>query len=221
MLIPAAHNQETMTFPVLPEGIESNLALPLPWQPVERRHLQRDFLMANVATVADREALRNYQLAINKRYIITGIGIRSVEEDVTHTSKRANLFGPQLRKLTRRAKVLRRFDQDVVGLEPDTSDDKAARAPWEGSADDFTGSVYDTKAIAELVGTDAARLNEVLSDERLTRHGYVILRAANYLAPVACYNEDNVLIGDVTELTRLGEAITEVSLSVAERHDRL
>jgi hypothetical protein len=206
-----------MPFPVLPEGIKDNIAGPLPWPPSERSSILDDFLNKNTNKETDINALRKYLRLVNKRYIITDFGIPAVEASVGHIDDHTNAMHPPARTAASQTSVLQHFDRRMLGFAPDNTDDGLV---WSGSSGDFTGGIYDASSVAEIMGTNAVRLNEILSDEKMTHRGYVIIRAANFLAIVAGLNKDNVLIGDVAELTRDGQTLVDAGLSDVERSVR-
>lgn len=106
------------------------------------------------------------------------------------------------------ADMIKRFEQELLGVEPASSNDGLH---WWESAAGFGGGRYPIETVGKTIGISGEHLNHLLQH---TSQEYVVIRSGNFLFDVRPSNvDDQVSVTEVYELTELGSAILEATLS--------
>ncbi len=196
-----------------PEGMHNPPKLPLSWRPSERAKIKRDVFMDPANRALD---VRGYLHEIDSQYVITDIGVQAIDMAVGYTSIGAHVFYGEHREDMDSETMQREFEQEVLGLDPlPYGDGLRHREHLAG----FSGGEYPIEPFAELVGTDAQTLSEILHDNESTRFGYVILRSSGYIVPVKkhFYGDTSIVSADnATKLSQKGNALVDIALNIAD-----
>lgn len=162
------------------------------------------------------ESLFEYVREIDSQYIITDIGVQAVEMAVGYTSVGAHVFYGEHNVDMTGEDMQREFEQEVLGLEPLPHGNGLRYLEHRTG---FSGGTFPIEPFAELVGTDAQTLSEVLHDDKLTQFGHVILRSAEYIVPVKKDSSGDISLvsaNHATKLSEKGNALVDTALYIAD-----
>ena len=206
----------TMTQPHEFKNLINPPEFPLPWRPSERAAIKRRLFSDNIDTASNiRETLR----AVDSNYVITDFGVQAVQMAIGYTAVGAEVFHEH--ETTQRPvdDVQREFENTVLGLPPLPYGDGLRHSEHPAG---FGGGTYPIDAFADLVNTDIDTFRALLNDETATKFGYVMVKSSHYLTPVKRHRNDMSLVhaDRATQLSKQGEAMLDIALSIADYSSR-
>jgi len=193
---------EKPTIPAYAQGVLPEK--PLTWRPLERRHLVNEAFRGILGKSDDadyRPFSREYSEWVNSRYLLPGNVTAAVERVFDESSVKDRYCTHHGE--AEYTEMLKRFEQEYLGLEPTQSTDGLRW--WYSPASGGGHGNYPTDVIANLLEMDSKTLLDEIQRNKDGR-GYVMIRSGNYLIPVTDTNltDEQVVIGDVLELTPEG-----------------
>lgn len=186
-----------------------------PWRPSERSAIKQRLLFGGNVADEDLWDLQDYLDILDKRFVITGVGVQAVKMAVGHMGFGAHVFYPNDHVGQNRDEVQREFEQDILSLEP-TGYANGLR--HRESRAGFGGGEYPTEAFANLIGSNSKNLNTILKDKTAMLFGHVLVKYDNFLAPVVPHphSPDLVHADRAEKLSETGEALLDIALHIAD-----